>query len=173
MNVLYLLSILDTKEVTVLVDNIDLPLVDIDLALWDAQEKGLIEIDFNKNSIKPLVNDYEISGDGSIQNKILSVMQHYEKEHINVTRGHLNNLFKAPHSDHNYPWHEYLMALQVLIDREQIGQEVVTVPEIKGQRPFHRFVFLTFPHNPNEEWNQREVEQWKKSYENAGKKKRK
>jgi hypothetical protein len=48
------------------------------------------------------------------------------------------------------------MALHYLIDSGQVVEQEVGVPKV-GARPYHKFVFLCFPDNDNEEWNRREV----------------
>lgn len=158
MNILYLLKILKTNKITELVANIDAPFLDINLAIWEAERDGKIEVDEKKGTITPLVNA-EVSFDSDLANKLIRVIQHYCSKEINITRGRLTSLVKNVGSEFNYPYHEYLMALQYLIDSGQITEQVETVPK-SGKRPFHRFVFLQLPDNDNEEWNKREVNKW-------------
>lgn len=162
MNIPYLLSILETKKLSELVENIDLPPLDINLALWDAEKNGEIEVDIDKDKVTVLKHP-EHAFDSDLANKLLRTMQHYEAQEINITRGRLNHLIKDPATGLGHPYHEYLMALQYLIDSEQIESEVVTVPKA-GKRPFHKFVFLQFPENPNEDWNRNEVNKWIASF---------
>lgn len=157
-NIPYLLKILNTNKLPVLVANIDLPFLDINLAIWDSEKAGEIEIDKKKNKVKVLVEP-EISFHSDLANKLVRVMQHYESKQTNITRGYLNNLVKNQGSQFNYPYHEYLMSLQYLIDSKQIEEGVVEVPKA-GKRPYHKFVFLQFPDNPNEDWNRNEVNNW-------------
>jgi hypothetical protein len=159
MNIPYLLKILDTKKLSELVANIDLPPIDLNLAIWDAEKAGEIEINVDKDRVIAL-KDPEISFDSDLASKLLRVMQQYENQEINVTRGRLNGMMKDPSTGLGYPYHEYLMALHYLIDSGQIAEEVVSVPEVKGKRPYHKFVFLQFPDNPNEDWNRGEVNKW-------------
>lgn len=159
MNIPYLLKILGTKKLSVLVENIDLPLIDINLAIWDAEKAGEIEINDKKDKVKLLI-DPEVTFNSDLANKLMRVMRHYESQNINVTRGRLNQLVKNQGHQFNYPYHEYLMALQYLIDTEQVSEEIRSVPEIKDKRPYHKFVFLQFPDNPNDEWNRKEVDKW-------------
>jgi hypothetical protein len=51
------------------------------------------------------------------------------------------------------------MALHYLIDSGQIEEEAISVPK-NGDRPYHKFVFLQFADNPNEDWNRNEVNKW-------------
>lgn len=158
MNIPYLLKILDTNKLSVLVENLDLPFLDIDLAIDDSITAGQIEVNREKDKVKVLIEP-EITFDSDLANKLLRTMQHRAKKEINITRGRLTFLVKNEASQFNYPYHEYLMALQYLIDSGQINQEVVSVPK-EGKRPYHKFVFLQFPDNPNEDWNKTEVNKW-------------
>lgn len=158
MNLPYLLKILDTDELSELVANIDLPPIDINLLIDDAKRDGQIKVDRKKNKIKG-ITEPEITFDSDLANKLLRTMQHYEAKEINITRGRLNSLIKDPNTGIGYGWHEYLMALQYLIDSSQIEQEVVKVPK-SGERPEHVFVFLQFPDNPNDDWNRNVINKW-------------
>lgn len=158
MNIPYLLKILGTNKLSELVENIDLSPLDINLALDDAENAGQIEIDRKKDKIKVL-KEPEISFDSDLASKLLRTMQNYEKREKNITRGKLNSWIKDPMTGVGYPWHEYLMALQYLIDSGQIQQEVVKVPKT-DKRPYHVFVFLQFADNPNEDWNRSVVNNW-------------
>lgn len=166
MNLPYLIKILKTEKVSELVANIDLPPLDINLAIWDAEKAGQIEIDLEKDKITALTVP-EITFNSDLANKLYRTIQHYAEKEINVTRGRLNNVIKDPNSEKGYAYHEYLMALQYLIDSNQVIEFVESVPQV-GKRPYHQFVFLGLPDNPNEEWNKREVNKW---IENWNKKK--
>jgi len=158
MNIPYLLKILKTNKLSELVANIDLPPIDLNLAIWDAVKDGQIELDEKKGTVKALVKP-EVSFDGDLANKLLRVIQHYASKEINVTRGTLNGVIKDPTTGNGYAWHEYISALQYLIDTDQVIEEQVEVPKT-GSRPYHKFVFLCLADNPNEDWNRREVNKW-------------
>jgi hypothetical protein len=158
MNIPYLLKILGTNKLSELVANIDLPPLDINLLIWDAEKAGQIKLDLDKDRITVLKAP-EATFDSDLASKLLRTMQHYEAQETNITRGRLNNAIKDPSTGKGYAYHDYLMAMQYLIDSEQIEQEVVSVPKL-GERPYHKFVFLQFPDNPNEDWNRNEVNKW-------------
>lgn len=158
MNILYLLKILDTNKLSELVANIDLPPLDINLALGDAENAGEIEVDRAKDRIKALKTS-EPSFDSDLASKLLRTMQQYERKKTNITRGRLNSLIKDPATGQGYGYHEYIMALHYLIDSGQIEQEVISVPKEKD-RPYHKFAFLQFADNPNEDWNRDVVNKW-------------
>jgi hypothetical protein len=165
MNVPYLLKILKTDKLSELVANIDLPPIDINLALWDAVKLEQIKIKEHKNRVKLLV-DPEISFDSDLAHKLFRVIEHYASQEINVSRGTLNHVIKDPTTGLGYPWHEYLMALQYLIDTKQVLEMAVNVPK-EGKRPRHKFVFLCLPDNPNEDWNRREINKWIANFNKA------
>lgn len=158
MNIPYLLKILNTNKLSDLAANLDLPFLDIDLAIDDAIAAGEVEVNREKDRIKAL-KEPEITFNSDLADKLLRTMQHRAKKEVNITRGRLTFLVKNSASEFNYPYHEYLMALQYLVDSEQVEEEVVTVPK-DGKRPYHKFVFLQFPDNPNENWNKNEVNKW-------------
>lgn len=163
MNILYLLKILKTNKLSELVANIDAPFLDINLAIWDAAKNGEVEINEDKDRITPL-KKHEITFDADLATKLLRTMQHYSSRETNITRGRLNNLVKNNATEFNYRWQDYLMALQYLIDSKQIEEQVISVPKT-DKRPYHKFVFLCFKDNPNEEWNSREVNKWIANWE--------
>lgn len=157
-NVLYLLKILKTDKLSELVANIDAPVLDFNLAIWEAEKAGQIETDTEKDKIIALM-EHEASFDSDLATKLIRVIQHYTSKEMNVTRGRMTNMVKNVGTEFNYPYHEYLMALQYLIDTEQVIEQVVEVPKI-GARPYHKFVFLCLGDNPNELWNKNEVNRW-------------
>ena len=181
MNVAYLTHVLETNKLSEVVANIDLPALDINLAIWEAIDRGEIEVDEEKDFIKVLVVPAP-SSDEAIKNKILRVIQHYAREKTNITRGRLNGYVKDPTSGQGYGWHEYIMAVQHLIDDNIIEQQVIeTEPGVrvfkkntgktreKIVRPAHKFAFLGLLENSevNSEWNQREVDKWIASFDKA------
>lgn len=168
MNIPYLVKILGTNKLSDVVGNLDLPFLDINLLLDDAVQDGQIEIDKKKDKIKALVEP-EVTFDSDLANKLLRTMQHYWASETNISRGRLTSLVKNAGSQFNYPYHEYLMALQYLIDSGQVEEEVVVIEkDKKSKRPRHTYVFFQSPENPNEEWNRRVVNKW---IENWNKKK--
>lgn len=158
MNIPYLLKILKTEKLSKLVANLDVPPLDMNLMIKDAEKAGQIKVDMNKDKVVALV-DPEITFDSDLANKLIRTLQHYEAEEINMTRGRLNSLIKDPTTGAGYGWHVYLCTLQSLIDSGQILQLIESVPKV-GKRPYHKFVFLCFPDNPNEDWNRNEINKW-------------
>lgn len=158
MNILYLLKVLKTNKLSEVVAVIDAPPIDVNLALWEAMDRGEVEIDEEKDSIKAL-KEAEMWHSPLLANKLMRVIQHYVANEVNITKGRLQGFIKDPVDGQGYPLHEYLMTLQSMIDSGVVVEDVRTIPKSKD-RPFHRFVFLCLEGNDNEEWNSREINKW-------------
>lgn len=165
-NVLYLLKILETSKLSELVQAIELPPLDLNIALWEALDKGEIEINEKKDKIKAL-KEAEPWHDPVLASKLLRVVQQYAKNESNVTVGRMNSYIKDPGTGKGYSLHEYLMTMQFLIDQGQVEERVVSVPGVKDKRPPNKFVFLCLPEHgdKNEEWNAKAVNKWIATFE--------
>lgn len=174
MNIPYIVKILNTETIEELVGNIDAAPLDMNLAIWESIDRGEIEVDDEKGTVK-LLKEPEPSSDPDLKNKILRTIQHYARDEVNITRGRLNSQMKDMSTGKGYAWHEYLCAVQHLLDGELIVADEVAVPQAtkkfkdkKGRpkekviRPAHNFVFLGLAENAdkNEEWNARAVNKW-------------
>lgn len=166
MNILYLLKTLKSDKLSDLTATMDMPPLDMNLAIWDSLDKGEIEIDEEKDKVKAL-KEAETWYSPELATKLIRVLQHYTANEANITRGRLNSYMKDPLTSIGYPLHEYLMTLQHLIDQGQVEEEVISVPAIKGKRPYHKFVFLCLPGNDNQEWNAKAVNKWIADFENT------
>lgn len=166
MNILYLLKVLGTDKLSELVAAIDVPPLDMNLAIWDAIDRGEIEVDEDKDRIKAL-KDAAPTADPNLMNKLIRVIQHYAANEVNINKGRLISYMKDPVSNQGYATHDYLMAMQYLVDNGTLIEQIVTVPEVKKSRPFRRFVFLCLPENEanNEEWNAKAVNNWIANWE--------
>lgn len=164
MNILYLLETLKTEKLSDLTATMDMAPLDMNLAVWDALDNGDIEIDEEKDKVKAL-KKAEAWHDPDLATKLIRTIQHYAANETNITRGRLNSYMKDPVTSLGYPLHEYLMTLQYLIDKGQVVEEVISVPEVKDKRPYHKFVFLCLPENDNQEWNARAVNKWIDDFE--------
>lgn len=163
MNVLYLHKVLGSNKLSDLAAAIDMPPLDLNLALWGAIDAGEIEIDEDKDRVKAL-KEAEPYHNPELASKLLRVVQHYAKNEANITKGRLQSYIKDPLTGQGYALHEFLMTLQYLVDDGQIIEEVMSVPQTK-KRPYHRFVFLCLPGNDNAEWNARAVNKWITDFE--------
>lgn len=174
MNVAYLTHILGTDKLSEVVQNFDTPPLDMNLAIWAGEKAGEIEVDRDADTITVLKVPTPDS-DEELRGKVLRVIQHYAEGQANITRGRLNTQVKDPVSGKGYPWHEYICAVQHLIDEGTVVQEVIDLPEKsewkttkKGKkkkvliRPAHKFAFLCLPEHGenNAEWNAKSVNEY-------------
>lgn len=162
MNVLYLLKILDTTKLSKLVEVMDMPPLDMNLELWQAEDAGDIEIDREKDTVKALKEPGGTWFNPDLATKLLLTAQHYAKEEKNVTVGRLHSQIKNPADSQGYLVHEYLMTTQHLIDDGQLLEQEINVPAVKDKRPYQKFIFLALPENEefNAEWNAKVVNNW-------------
>lgn len=149
-----------TDKLSEVVANIDAAPIDFNLALRDALKAGEIEIDEKKDSITSLVENPEGWRDPELADKILRTIGHYTDNEVNITRGRLLSTIKDPVTGKGYATHEYLMTVQDMIDKGEIIELDILIPEIKNKRPKNHFVFLCLPDKPNEEWNAKAVNKW-------------
>lgn len=163
MNILYLLKVLDTSRLDEFVASIELPPLDMNLAIWGAIDRGEIEINERKKRVK-MLKEAEPWHDPDLASKLLRVIQQYVNNGTNITVGRMNSYIKDPASGRGYPLHEYLMTMQYLIDTGQVLEETVSVPKTKT-RPFRQFVFLCLPGNDNAEMNAKAVNKWLAQWE--------
>lgn len=160
MNIPYLLKVLKTDKFSELVGQIDLVPLDMNLELWASEEAGEIAVDVQKDHVELLIEPTPSSND-ELANKLIRTMQHYAKKEINVTRGRLNTQIKEQGSNIGYPYHEYIMTLEHLIEQGLVVEDVVKVPKTK-KHPANEFAFLSLAENAEfqEEWNAKEVNNW-------------
>lgn len=165
MNIGYLLKILETEKLSELVKLIDATPLEMNLALWDAEAAGEIEIDRDKDYVKLLIEP-EMWFEPELTNLLLRTIQHYAKNETNISRGKMNNLIKDPVTNFGFKMHEYVMSIQYLIDSKQVDVEVIDMPATK-KRPAHKFMFIGLPENAdqNQEWNARVVNKWIADFE--------
>lgn len=162
-NILYLLKTIESTKLSDLINVIDAPPLDIDLAIWGAVDNGDIEIDVKKDRVTTL-KEAEPWNDQELSWKLMAMVKHYVREGTNPTRGRMDGEIKIMKPDgtfeNGYPWHEYLMTRQHLVDTGMIVEDVMSIPGVKKKRPFHRFVFMGLPENDNEEMNAKAVNKW-------------
>lgn len=172
MNIAYLLKCLNTTKLSELVQQIELVPLDMNLALWAAEEAGDIEIDQKKDHVKLLNENPEPWHNPELTTKLIKTIQHYAKSHTNPTRGRMNSIIKDPITNTGYLTHEYIMSMQYLVDTGQIEEETISVPKA-GQRPYQQFIFYGLPENGdnNKEWNARDVNKWIDDFAKQTKKK--
>lgn len=173
-NIPYLAQVLKTEKFSEVYGNLDLTILDANLAIWDSIKAGEIEVNEEEDTIKVLVPVVP-SSDADLGNKLLRTIQHYAENDTIISRGRLNPQIKDPLTGKGYPYHDYIMALQHLIDEGVVVESVLDIKEKKkfvttkkGKQkevlahPAHKFAFLGLPENDekNEEWSAKVANKW-------------
>lgn len=143
---LTLLKALNTTDIKMIAEHLGMSRLDADLLIMDAEQDGLVEIDREKNKIKPLVEVVEDYYNAELLDKIRRIVHHYDRQEANITKTMLVNIAASVDNRFGYPLHDIACTLYV-IDQgavEGLRTYSLTVPEIKDKRPYHKFDFYTF-----------------------------
>lgn len=159
-NILYLLHILNTNKLPELVEIIEAAPIDVNIALWEAEDREQVKID--GETITPIV-DFTPTADENLTYKIFKVVERYNKEGHDITETRLLNYMKDPATNVGYPFHEYLMAVHYMIEKGSIEKYEIKVKKTK-KVPERTFEFLTLPENLDKQFGQAAVDEWVKSY---------
>lgn len=139
-----LLKALDTNKLDVLVANMELPPIDIDVMLYEAEEKGEIKIDRKKNRVEILKEPESPYHDARLTHKIAQLIQYYDKQEANITLGRLKSVCVETATGIGYPRHDFLCSMYVLEQDGDVNTYEISVPEVKNKRPANKFKFYTF-----------------------------
>ena len=93
---LTLLKSLATNDLDIIVANIELPPIDIDVMLYEAQENGEIEIDKEKNTIKALKEPEYLYSNPKLYEKITKLIAYYDGQKANITKSRLEGVVLNP-----------------------------------------------------------------------------
>jgi len=146
---LTLLKGLNTNELMEVVGSLTMSPLDIDLLFYDEQELGNVGIDKKKGTITALKEAPYIYHDELLAHKLAKIIKRYDEQDANITRSRMEEIALDLVGGHGYPIHEFICALYaleqgVVKDEPQALRYEISVPELKGKRPAHMFVFYTF-----------------------------
>lgn len=139
---LTLIKALATKDLDIVVANIELPPIDIDVMLYEAQENGEIEIDKEKNTIKALKEPEVLYSDTKLYKQITKLIAHYDSQEANITKSRLEGVVLNP-GGFGYPRHDFLCTLFCIEEDAKIKKYEIKVLKTK-KRPEHAFEFYTY-----------------------------
>lgn len=167
-NINYLLECLETEKLSELVACLDLPLLDINILLWDAEQSGAVEIDRENDKIVSNEKGVPFYNQQLARNMLKAVRYYADVHKTNLTIGRLATWVCNPGIDHNYLQHEYIATLQYLINTKQVLEQKVVVPK-DGGREEKIFNFLCLPENDeaSDDWNKAEVDKFIASWDSA------
>ena len=140
---LTLLKALGTEDLAEVVRNISLAPIDIDVLLYEAQEKGEVKIDREKNTIKALKQPESIYYNEKLLEQIKKTVRFYDKQGANIARNRLEMVVIDPMGINGYPRHDFYCTMYYIDESGDINKYEIDVPK-KGQRPANKFEFYTF-----------------------------
>lgn len=143
---LTLLKALNTTDIKMVAEHLGMSRLDADLLIMDAEQDGLVKIDRKKNKIKPLVEVTEDYYNAELLDKIQRIVRHYDRQEANITKAMLVNIAASVNNRFGYPLHDIACTLYAIEQGvvEGLRTYSLTVHEIKGKRPYHKFDFYTF-----------------------------
>lgn len=164
---LTLLKALNTTDLLKVVSHLGMASIDIDLLLYEAQANGEVEIDKAKGKIKALKEPDTLWYNSELANKFVRIIKEYDRQEANITRSRLEIITLDPQGRYGYPPHEFVCTIYALeqgivgIEKPEVYE--ITVPEIKGKRPFHRFKFYTY--TDHQEFGAKAVNEFMEQFE--------
>lgn len=142
---LTLLKALNTTDLSILAGNLDMPPLDIDVLLYEAQENGEIEIDKENNKIKRLKEPDYLYSNPHLYEQIRKIVKFYDQQGANITRSRLEMGALDPNGNHGYSNQDFVCTMYAI---EQDGSINHYEVEVKGNkkknRPAHTFKFYTY-----------------------------
>jgi hypothetical protein len=144
---LTLIKALATTDITEVVQNLSLATIDIDLLLYEAQDKKEIEINKKKNKVKLLKETGSLYYSLPLAKRLVDMIKRYDSLEANVTLNRLREIVLG--GRYGYPVHDFVCTLYALENNAIHGvsplhKYTISVPEIKKKRPANTFVFYTF-----------------------------
>lgn len=138
---LTLLKALNTNDLDIGVANIELPPIDIDVMLYEAQANGEIEIDKEKNTIKALKEPEYLYSEPKLYGQIMKLIENYDAQEANITKSRLEGVVLNP-GGFGYPRHDFICTLYCIEEDAKVKKYEIAVPKSK-KRPAHTFEFYT------------------------------
>ena len=138
---LTLIKALATNDLDIIVANIELPPIDIDVMLYEAQENSEIEIDKENNTIKALKEPEYLYSDHKLYEKIMKLIAYYDSQEANITKSRLEGVVLNP-GGFGYPRHDFICTLFCVEEDANVKKYEIKVPKSK-KRPEHTFEFYT------------------------------
>jgi hypothetical protein len=140
---LTLLKALNTNKLDVVVANISMSPLDIDVLLYESQDRGDVEIDKKKGTIKALKEPESFYQNPHLYSQICKIVGFYDQQEANITRSRLEMIALDPNGTNGYLRHDFFCTLFALEEDAKVNKYSITVPK-RGKRPYHEFEFYTF-----------------------------
>ena len=146
---LTLLKALDTTDLKKVIAHLSMAPIDIDLLLYEGQEKGEVEIDKEKGTITALEEPDDLYYSVSLVAKLVKIIEQYDKQGANITRTRLEQITLDLVGKYGYPIHDFICTMYALEKGKahlypKVNKYDISVPAIKKKRPANTFTFYTF-----------------------------
>lgn len=139
-----LLRALNTNKLDILVANMEMPPIDIDVMLYEAEEAGEVKIDRKKNTIEVIADKGFNYQNVALRGKVEQLIHFYDKQEANITKSRLEGVILDPARNFGYPLHDYYCTMYALEQDGEVKTYELSVPEIKNKRPYRNFKFYTY-----------------------------
>lgn len=145
---LQLLKSQNTTKLSEIVQYLSMAPIDIDLVLYRAIKAGEVEVDKEKDRIKPLTDDVPPYYNSDLAEKISELISQYDEQDANITRNRLEAVVLDLHGSHGYPIHQFLTTMYAMEqdqipDMPKLNTYEISVPKM-GKRPYNKFKFYTY-----------------------------
>lgn len=140
---LTLLKALGTTDLTQVIYNLTMAPIDVDVLLYEAQERGEVEIDKKKNHIKALKEPENLYYNEKLLEQIKKLIRFYDQQEANITRSRLGMVVVDPAGSNGYSRQDYHCTMYYLDESGDVNKYEIDVPK-EGKRPAHKFEFYTF-----------------------------
>lgn len=132
LNIPHIAKVYGIDKISSLVENIDAPVLDINLALWDAEDAGLIKLDREKDSIE-VVEFLRTLPDADLLAKLKEVIAWYNKDGRAINRNKLVSHAFSNSTRFDPPRQDFFCGLDWAVEAGEILTEEVKVETKKGK----------------------------------------
>lgn len=126
-----------------IVKHLSLSPLEIDVALYDGQFNGEIEVDKAKGVVRILKKPEILYFNHELEEKILKIIGYYNEQMADITLSRLEQDALDPIGGNGYKRHDLDCTLYKLEQEGKINRYEISVPAIKKVRPENKFIFLS------------------------------
>lgn len=134
LNIPYILSVYEIKKLSHLIENIDAPVIDINLALWAYEKEGVITIDRKKDTVDITGKWVKTFENNELLGKLKEVVRFYNQDGRAVNRGKLEAHTFSQSSRYDPPRQDFFLALDWAVEQGEIFKEEVEIENEKGKK---------------------------------------
>lgn len=127
-----------------IIKHLTLSPLEIDVALYDGQSNGEIEVDKSRGVVSILKQPDTLYSNLKLEENILKIIGYYNAQSADITLSRLEQDALDPVGGHGYKRHDLYCTLYKLENEGKINKYEISVPAIKKPfRPANTFIFYT------------------------------